>query len=65
MIERGNTEIQKKNAEGTSDVKIYTLDVSRFLHKEGYHADNIDIWYDNMQGIWRWSCCIVKYNKQF
>ncbi len=49
-------------AEGTSigeGLKPKEQDIQHLLGSEGWVADEIDIWFDNLQGFWRWSCKIV------
>ena len=35
-------------------------DIQNLLASEGWIADEIDIWFDNLQKFWRWSCKIAK-----
>lgn len=64
MLLRKNTEIRSQihlmDAEGTSDSKPIKLDVKELIKQEGWIASNIEIFYDNMQGFWRWNCKIKK-----
>jgi len=67
-VDRKHTEIfdqdRKKWAEGTSidanDTKPKEQDIQKLIELEGFKADEIDIWYDNLQKFWRWSCKIAK-----
>ena len=64
-IDRKNTEIldQKHQmyAEGTSDIKPTAKDIELFLKHEGWDIYNLDIFFDSMQGFWRWNCDIVRF----
>jgi len=61
---RENTEIRDHShlmdAEGSCDLQPSELDVQRHLAECGWIADEIDIFYDSMQQIWRWNCKISK-----
>lgn len=51
-------------AEGTSigsgeGLEPKEQDIQHLLSGEGWVADEIDIWFDDLQKIWRWSCKIV------
>lgn len=63
-LSRSETEIRDHlhlmDAEGTSDVQPSELDIQRHLAEYGWVADEIDIFYDSMQHIWRWNCAISK-----
>lgn len=62
-LERKNTEIfdqaHQMWAEGTSDDKPEINDIKILLKSENWNIYNIDIWYDTMQGFWRWNCNII------
>jgi hypothetical protein len=62
MIKRYNTKNKTHahliDAEGTSDIEPMKSEIEFLLSKEGYNAKDIEIWFDNMQGLWRWSCKI-------
>lgn len=62
MIESANVEIRNQPhlmaAEGTDDKKPVGKEIVEYLLKRGYISNNIDIWFDNMQGFWRWNCDI-------
>ena len=62
---RENTEIRDKkflmDADGTSENEPSELDIIKHLEYEGWLCDEIDIWYDNMMGFWRWNCKITKH----
>lgn len=50
-------------AEGTSigeGLKPKEQDIQQLLGSEGWIADEIDIWFDNLQKFWRWSCKIAR-----
>lgn len=63
-VERKNTEIRDQqhlmDAEGTSDVEPKSEDIKMLLLSENWECSNIDIWFDNMQGFWRWNCDISR-----
>jgi hypothetical protein len=47
------------DAEGTTDTEPSKEAVFNYVKSRGYYADAIDVWYDTMQHIWRWSCNII------
>ena len=50
-------------AEGTSigeGLKPKEQDIQQLLGGEGWIADEIDIWFDNLQKFLSWSCRIVR-----
>jgi hypothetical protein len=63
-VERKNTEILDQAhqmwAEGTSDVEPKANDIEKLLKDENWNIYDVDIWLDNMQGFWRWSCKIIR-----
>ncbi len=63
-VERKNTEIRSHqhlmDAEGTSDIKPKAEDIKALLLSENWESSNIEIWFDNMQGFWRWNCDISR-----
>ena len=64
-LERVNTEIRDQTpdlmvAEGTSDVEPKAEDIKLLLLSEKWECSNIGIWFDNMQGFWRWNCDIAR-----
>lgn len=68
-VDKEHTEIfdQKHQmcAEGTSigsgGLEPKEVDIQKLLGNEGWLADDeIDIWFDNLQKFWRWSCKIIK-----
>jgi hypothetical protein len=48
------------DAEGTTDTEPSKEAVFNYVKSCGYYADAIDVWYDTMQHIWRWSCNIIE-----
>ena len=62
IVTRENTEIRTQShlmdAEGTADTKPTKSEIEFLLSKEGYSTKDIKIWFDNMQGFWRWNCTI-------
>ena len=46
-------------AEGTTDDPPTVASIEACVKKRDYRADNIDIWYDDLQEIWRWKCNIT------
>lgn len=68
-VDREHTEIfgkaHKMWAEGTSIGSVEGLepkesDIQNLLASEGWIVYEIDIWFDSLQKIWRWSCKIAK-----
>lgn len=63
-----NTEIRPQEhemwAEGTSEIKPLKYDITQLLRKKGFVGKNIEISFDDMQGIWRWGCDIEKIGQQ-
>ena len=45
-------------AEGTGDENMYTLEVYSALEKKGYSVKWSEIWFDDMQKIWRFKADI-------
>jgi len=62
IIEAKNSEIRDQahlmDAEGTSDEQPSINEIESFLAQKGWQPNDIDIWFDNMQGFWRWNCKI-------
>ena len=58
-----NTEIEdqahKMWAEGTADNEPTIYAVQVWMEYLGWNVKGIDIWFDKMQGFWRWSCDLV------
>jgi len=48
------------DAEGTTDTEPSKEAVFNYVKSRGYYADAIDVWYDTMQHVWRWSCNIIE-----
>lgn len=63
IIENNNSELRTQkhlmDAEGITDTEPTKDMVFDYVKSRGYYADAIDIWYDNMQSCWRWSCNII------
>jgi hypothetical protein len=49
-------------AEGMTDVQVSPQEIENFLHERGYVSYNYDIFYDNMQSVWRWTADICSYS---
>ncbi len=47
-------------AEGSDDNKIFIKDIVEVIKARGYKALNIKIWFDNLQGFWRFNSDIKK-----
>lgn len=62
-VTRENTEIcdqaHQMFAEGTSDIEPKEIDIQKMLAEELLAVDEIEIFFDNLQGFWRWSCKIA------
>ncbi len=67
-VDRKHTEIfdqaHQMWAEGTSigdgeGLKPKVEDIQNLLSSEGWVTDEIDIWFDDLQKFWRWSCKIA------
>ena len=65
-VNRDHTEIYDQSpqmwAEGTSigAVEPKEQEIQYLLGSEGWITDEIDIWFDNLQKFWRWSCKITR-----
>jgi len=63
-VTRLNTEIRDQAhemwAEGCGDVDPLRSDIIKLLEDEGFEAKNIDIWFDRMQYLYRWTCTIER-----
>lgn len=46
-------------AEGTSDTEPKPQEISDLFKYDNLEITNIQIWFDNLQHFWRWSCDIV------
>lgn len=64
MIKREEVEIRNQahlmDAEGAHTHEVSESEIEQFLAKEGYFATNIDIFFDFMQGLTRWTADIIK-----
>lgn len=62
MINRNNTEFRNQPhemcVEGAEDDQMTEEDIIKYCADFGYKASEIDIWFDKMQGVWRWVCDI-------
>jgi len=47
--------------EGTSDNEPNKEEIIIHAKSKGYKLNDIEIWFDNMQGFWRFSADLVKY----
>ena len=45
---------------GAHDKKVTKKQLIDYIKKEGYIASDLDISFDNFQGLWRWSADIKK-----
>lgn len=65
-VTREETEIRDQAhemwAEGTSGLMPDIVDIESLLLGLGWKASNVEVWYDNMQGFYRWNCSITKAN---
>jgi hypothetical protein len=63
-VSRKDTEIfsqaHEMYAEGTSDTEPTKDEITELLSEESWEAYDIEIFYDNLQGFWRWYCLIIK-----
>jgi hypothetical protein len=70
-VDREHTEILDRPdqmwAEGTSinfgdsnEFKPKANEIENLLKAENWLIYDLDIWYDNLQGFWRWNCKIVR-----
>lgn len=72
-VDRQHTEIVTTRppafAEGTSiksgreNIELFKpkkSEISQMLIDEGWQPSDIDIWFDDLQGFWRWSCKIQR-----
>jgi len=67
-VDREHTEIfdqpHQMWAEGTEVSRMHNAptapDIRKLLESEGWKAYEIDVWYDTLQGFWRWLCKISK-----
>ncbi len=53
-------QVHLMDAEGTCDERPAEIDIERYLRSRGYAGCQYDIYYDEFQGFWRWSCNIIK-----
>ena len=52
------------DAGGTADVEPIESEIKALLIKDNYNANSIKIWWDEMQGLWRWWCKILPLDSQ-
>lgn len=64
MIKRKDFEVYNQKhqmyAEGDQHPQPTEPDIMFALKLEGYAASEIDMWFDHLQGFWRWTCKIAK-----
>lgn len=48
------------DAEGTDYEHPNIEEINDYVNGRGYICLDIDIWFDKMQGFWRWNCKIIK-----
>jgi hypothetical protein len=48
------------DAEGCQDDKPSAREIVAALKTEGFRPRNLDIFYDRMQGLWRWHCGLLR-----
>lgn len=62
MINRVDFEVLDQEhqmwAEGCQDDKPTENEIVAAVAMEGYYAENLDISFDTLQKLWRWSCDI-------
>ena len=46
--------------EGTSDFKPTENEIMEHGAKKGFFVTDIEIWFDSMQGFWRWNGNIIR-----
>lgn len=46
--------------EGTSDFKPNENEIMEHGAKNGFFVTDIEIWFDSMQGFWRWNGNIIR-----
>jgi len=60
MISIENTTIDDQPhqmvAEGSEDSKIDESEVYMFMDAQGWHVQSIEINFDTLQSVWRWTC---------
>jgi len=63
-MKRENIEIRDQvhlmDAEGCHDNEPNTDDIRAHLEAEGFHARTIEVWFDDLQKLWRWRCGISR-----
>ena len=45
-------------AEGCQETEPQIHEINKAVNDCGYYTENIDIHYDELQGLWRWFCYI-------
>ncbi len=53
---------ERGTAEGMCDTEPTRTDVTAYLYKRNFSTTNEEVWFDNFQGVWRWSCNIKTLN---
>jgi len=54
------TEPHEMHAEGLCSEQPSKDSVFYYIASKGYASTNIDVWYDDYQKVWRWTCDIYK-----
>ena len=52
------------DASGTQDEKPSEAEIANALLKRGWLASDIEIFYDDLMGFWRWSSDILAVEKE-
>ena len=64
MIRRDDIEIRDQqhlmDAEGSHDEQPTPTQIAGILSSEGWICTDLDIWFDTIQGLWKWSCAIER-----
>ena len=52
------TQAHQMDAEGAHDEKPNSEEIKTLIESEGFRYRNLEIWFDDLQKLWRWSCDI-------
>ncbi len=48
------------DAGGSQDKKPTVREIVAGLNSEGFRPRNLEIWRDDLQGLWKWSCGLLR-----
>ena len=49
------TQVHQMDIDGTSDDEPFACDIVDIVESNGFTLENLDIWFDQLQGFWRFN----------